>query len=37
MDMKPNTHEWVQLGLWLDQVFLPAVVMVGVLIAACFV
>jgi hypothetical protein len=37
MDMKPSTHEIVQLGLWIDQVFLPAVVMVGVLIAVCFI
>jgi hypothetical protein len=35
--MKPLDPSWIEFGLWLDQVFLPAVVMVGVLIAACFV
>jgi hypothetical protein len=35
--MKPLDHSWIEFGLWLDNEVLPAVIVVAVLIAVCFI
>jgi hypothetical protein len=33
MDMKPNTHEWVQFGIFLDEQLGPALFWVAVCVS----
>jgi hypothetical protein len=35
--VKPLDYRWVEFGLWLDNEVLPAVIIVGVLLAVCFI
>jgi hypothetical protein len=36
MDMKPNTHDWVQFGLFLDEQLGPALFWVAVFVCVSF-
>jgi hypothetical protein len=35
--MKPLDPSWIEFGIWLDQVVLPAVIMFAVLLAVSFI
>jgi hypothetical protein len=36
MDMKPNTHDWVQFGLFLDEQLGPALVWIFIFVCVSF-
>jgi hypothetical protein len=36
MDMKPNTHDWVQFGLFLDEQLGPALVWIVIFVCVSF-